>query len=131
MLNKISELNSESGYKEDFLKGLLPELSPRGMSKSYPGEGRWERWARQVVRASSVGLHYKQLSVEKKEVGAGLARPCMSLEGVQTLFYRQQGTMERMGLMQRNDVDRCPWEGRFVIWSKIYFKNTQHNMETT
>lgn len=61
MLNKISELNSESGYKEDFLKGLLPELSPRGMSKSYPGEGRWESWARQVVRASSVGLHYKQL----------------------------------------------------------------------
>lgn len=59
-------------------------------------------------------------------MGEGLERPYISLERVWTLSYMEQGTMEEKCFMQGNDMRRCTWEGRFVILSKIYFKDTQH-----
>lgn len=46
------------------------------------------------------------------------------LEGDWTLFCGQQGIMEEKGCMEENNVGRYTWEGKFVIWSAIYLKNT-------
>ena len=84
--------------------------------------------------ASRVGTNSIQLVIldgsvkSKEERGRGKISKGLLCHLKKSGFYFTWTREPWKGFMQWNNIDRCTWEGRFVVWSKTYFKNIQHRV---